>query len=234
MPTQAATTSRPLRPIDAACLSASVSHGQTQMESRRRRSAELRRRWWKGLAVSLDLRAGEIPLRSDLVALEMGLLALGSHIVLSTTLVRLLPARAPVLLHMASAAGMAAVLALAVMVFSRGNAQPFWIAVSMLYGGAVAFLFAFSAVYKSISLEVLCALSRAPRHRLDLGTISRDLVLPRFVERIELLITAGLVSSTTDGYSLTVPGRDAARRLRALQRFAGIRRSGLYGDEGSS
>jgi hypothetical protein len=171
---------------------------------------------------------------TDREAFEAGLLALAGHIIVSTALGRLSLTRSPVLMHVASAASMTVVLALAGLAFSGGNAQPFWIDVSVLYGGAVAYLFAFSAVYKSISLGVLRALNKAPRHRLELASISRDLVLPRFAERIELLIANGLVLSTTEGYSLTVRGRRAARQLRAVQRFAGVTRSGLYGGDGAS
>lgn len=155
--------------------------------------------------------------------------ALAGHVVLSTALVRSLPDRAPVLLHILSVAGMVAVLGVAVLVVSDRGGRPFWIAVSVLYGGAVVFLFLFSAVYKSISLEVLCALNDARQHGLAIAVIAQKFVLPRFVERVELLIDHGLVLSTKDGYSLTERGQRAARQLRAVQRFAGIKQSGLYG-----
>jgi hypothetical protein len=171
---------------------------------------------------------------SNLLALEVGLLALAGHVVLTTILVRSLFYRSPVLLHVVSAAAMVVVLAVILPVLFGRDARPFWIAVSALYGGAVVFLFLFSAVYKSISLEVLCALNLAPQHRLTLDAITEKLVLPRFVERIDLLISSGLVLRTNDGYFLTERGRRAARQLRGVQRFAGITQSGLYGGEDRS
>jgi hypothetical protein len=168
---------------------------------------------------------------SNLVALGVGLVALAGHIILSTALVRSLRDQAPVLLHIVSAAAMLVVVSLIVLIFSERDVRPLWIAGSVLYGGAVALLFLFSAVYKSISLGVLCSLELGPQHRLALADIAHKLVLPRFIERIDLLVAGGLVLSTEEGYTLTARGRRAARWLRAVQRFAGITRSGLYGGE---
>jgi hypothetical protein len=166
---------------------------------------------------------------SDLDAFKIGLLALAVHIVLTTFLIRLQRERASVLLHILSAAVIALALLLTSFIFFGNGARFFWIVISVLYGGAIAFLFLFSAVHKSISLEVLCELSRAPQCRLEIEAIAQELVLPRFVERIELLIAGGLAVRAAKGFVITDSGQKTAHRLRILQRVAGVTRSGLYG-----
>ena len=168
------------------------------------------------------------------MALFAGLIAFVAHVGLTTALVRSARDRSPVIFHVMSAVGVCVILVAVVLFLNKGDPRAVWISGSVLYGCAVGFLFLFSAVYKSISLEVLCVLKASPHQYLSLDVISQQVVLPRFVERIELLIAAGLVQHTDDGYMITAQGHEAARRLTALQRFAGVTNSGLYVREGSS
>lgn len=99
-----------------------------------------------------------------------------------------------------------------------------------LYGFLVAaWLFVFSAVYKSVSLGVLCELARLPQGELPLEEITRRHVAPRFAERIDLLVAGGLVRREGDGYAITSQGKRTARRLEGMRRVFGLTGSGLYG-----
>jgi hypothetical protein len=166
-------------------------------------------------------------------ALLVGLAALLLHVATATFLIRRCRGVQPVLLHAASAAIFVVVLGSTLVGLAAllGTALPFWPALSILYGGAIAFLFAFSAVYKSVSLQVLAALAAAPDGRLDHATIAQRVVLPLFVERIALLVAAGFVEIHGTGFAITAAGRAAGQRLRRIQAICGIRRGGLYASD---
>ena len=88
-------------------------------------------------------------------------------------------------------------------------------AVGLLAGGggqrvrAVCWLFAFSAVYKSVSLRILTQLARTPGHSLPLGAITVEYVRPEFEARVALLVRVGWAEWTADGILVTESGQRA-------------------------
>ena len=169
---------------------------------------------------------------SPTISILAGIAALVVHITASTLLVRRLRSRPPVVLHVVSA-GAALVLLVAVLAWladAFGMPLSLWTAAAILYSGAVGWLYAFSAVYKSISLGVLTTLARQPTGRLPFSTIAYEMVLPRFVERVDLLTAAGMVCRTAQGYEPTARGRTTAARFLRLRALFGVRNDGLYTD----
>lgn len=110
-----------------------------------------------------------------------------------------------------------------------GPILPYFHGAALYWFLVAAWSFVFSAVYKSVSLGVLCELARLPQGELPLEEITRRHVAPRFAERIDLLVAGGLVRREGEGYLITDQGRRAARRLEGLRRLFGVAGSGLYG-----
>lgn len=163
----------------------------------------------------------------SLVALLVGAGCTGAHVLLTLLLLRLPGRLSPVGRHAASA-----LLTHVVGVVGAGfllGPLPYWPAAAASGFGAVVWLFAFSAVYKSVSLKVLTQLARTPGGDLPFNVLTTDYVQAEFVARTEVLTAMGWVQPTPGGFTLTPAGKAAARRLRAIQRVCGIERSGLYG-----
>ncbi len=108
--------------------------------------------------------------------------------------------------------------------------EPFayWPAAAVSGFGAVCWLFAFCAVYKSVSLRILTELARRPENSLPFETITREYVGPEFDARVSLLVETGCAEETEAGYAATRTGATATRRLESVQRVWGIGQSGLY------
>jgi hypothetical protein len=164
------------------------------------------------------------------LSLIFGFAFAGAHAIVVSVCLRFIRSLAPVILHLVCAAVMGAALAatIAVVAARSGIALPFWPAASIFYGGVIAWLYAFSAVYKSISLGILRALQAAPERRIGLDAVARDFVWPRFVERVDLLVDGGLASRTETGYEISPEGLKAVRRLRLIQRAFAVSGKGFY------
>ena len=104
----------------------------------------------------------------------------------------------------------------------------YWPAAAVSGFGAVCWLFAFSAVYKSVSLRILTQLARAPGHAMPLETITEEYVRPEFESRVALLVKMGCAEATDEGYAATATGNDTARRIETIRRACGVSGSGLY------
>ncbi len=94
---------------------------------------------------------------------------------------------------------------------------------------AVCWLFAFSAVYKSVSLRVLTQLATHSQQRLPLARISACYVRPEFQARVVVLQAMGCVEEVQSGLIVTAKGKRIARWIGMIQRACGITTSGLYG-----
>jgi hypothetical protein len=75
---------------------------------------------------------------------------------------------------------------------------------------------------------ILQALYAAPEGRLMLESVARNFVLPRFAERIDLLVAGGMVTRTESGYAITPQGLKAVHRLQLIQRIFAISGKGFY------
>ncbi|MBE9116872.1 hypothetical protein IQ249_13275 [Lusitaniella coriacea LEGE 07157] len=105
---------------------------------------------------------------------------------------------------------------------------PYWHGAALYWFCFNLYLFAYSAVYKSISLNILLSLARRPSQSATIEEISAIYVQPSFQERIEILQNAGYVLSKNSTFELTQKGKHLARRIAVVQRLFGIEQSGLY------
>ncbi len=167
------------------------------------------------------------------MALFAGMGASGVHFIVVVLALRWVRGVAPVIIHFGTTLilSVALVVFLALLSAKLDAILPIWPSLSILAGASVGCLYAFSAVYKSISLSILTALAAAPDGRLARARIASDVVLPRFLERVQLLIADGYVIRGARGYEITLKGRTAVRRLRAVQHLFGVSGSGLYAIE---
>jgi hypothetical protein len=146
---------------------------------------------------------------------------------LTLLLVLRLPGRvAPVLRHV----GLALLIHLGMVVGAICFLAPrsYWHGAALYWCCFLLTLFAYSAVYKSVSLEILAQLARRETQSLTLPDISDGYIRPTFDRRIDILVAAGHVVEGDGRFHLTEAGRRLARRFGAVQKLFGITRSGLY------
>jgi hypothetical protein len=161
-------------------------------------------------------------------ALLVGLAGFALHAVVTLAWLRLPGRVSPVARHAISAL---ATHALGVSLAAR-FVGPFayWPAAAASAFLAVCWLFAFSAVYKSVSLRVLTELDRAPGRAMPLEAVTEDYVRPEFAARAALLVKMGCATESDGAYEATEKGTATACRIKAIQHACGIEASGLYGD----
>jgi hypothetical protein len=105
-----------------------------------------------------------------------------------------------------------------------------WPATAVVGFTGIVNFFIFGAVYKSVSLQMLCFLNTLPNGRGDKAQLVGMIVRPCVEQRMELLVEMMQVSkSPYQSYSPTPQGLKTVARFRRLQRFLGIYFSGLYG-----
>ncbi|MFO0822107.1 MAG: hypothetical protein U0792_03140 [Gemmataceae bacterium] len=107
----------------------------------------------------------------------------------------------------------------------------YWPVAAVSGFGAVCWLFAFSAVYKSVSLRILTQLDRTPGHSLPFAAIATEFVQPEFVARVGVLVKMRCAVEVPDGFLATETGNATARRIGLIQRACGVEVSGLYDAE---
>ena len=108
-------------------------------------------------------------------------------------------------------------------------ARPFqyWHATSTFGFGAMLYVFAFGAAYKSVSLQILLALTRK-RRGMAVSSIVQEQLVPIFRERIEVLVDSGMVRREGFLFLPTDTGRALSTRIGQLRRLFAIGDSGLY------
>jgi hypothetical protein len=162
-----------------------------------------------------------------MIALLVGLACFAAHAAVSLVWLRLPGRTSPVARHAASALG-THVLGVGLAAWLVGPFA-YWPAAAVSGFGAVCWLFAFSAVYKSVSLRLLVQLARSPGNALPVPTVTAEYVRPEFEARAALLVRMGYAAVTADGFAVTGAGNAAARRLGMIRRACGIAHGGLYG-----
>lgn len=166
----------------------------------------------------------------ELTSVVVGAAGLLAHALILLVWLRVPGRLAPVLRHAASAAVVhaASTVAAAYLV----GRLPYWPNAAVFGFGVIAYLFAFCAVYKSVSLRILSRLLLAPGQRVGMAEIAQQFVLPEFRQRTRVMEGLGWIKAADDRLVITDKGRRSARRLMRLQALFGIRRSGLYGQAG--
>jgi hypothetical protein len=106
---------------------------------------------------------------------------------------------------------------------------PYWQGAALYVFLSLAYLYAFSAFYTSISLSILIKLWLAPNKQMDCDVIFEQFVRKSYVERVEMLIKSGQVEETAAGYQITSQGQKNVTMIRLIQRrLFGIENSGIY------
>ena len=112
----------------------------------------------------------------------------------------------------------------------------YWNAASIFGFGVMGYVFAFGAVYKSVSLEIMLDLAQRAGRTVPLSDIVDRQVPDIFRGRANILIDSGFVERAGSSFTATVAGRKLAGRIAAVRRAFAIGDTGLYdfGDPGSS
>jgi hypothetical protein len=103
----------------------------------------------------------------------------------------------------------------------------YWYAASIFAFGAMAYIFAFGSVYKSISLQILLGLTRHPGG-VPLSAIVDGQIPEIFRERAGILVEGGLVVRDGASFAATEPGQKLAGRIAKVRRLFAIGETGLY------
>lgn len=104
----------------------------------------------------------------------------------------------------------------------------YWNAASIFGFCVIAYVFAFGAVYKSVSLDILRGLVDRPDRRVPVLEIAERQVPDLFRGRIGNLVDGGLVEPVDSHFRATAQGRNMAGRIGRLRRAFGIGDTGLY------
>jgi hypothetical protein len=110
------------------------------------------------------------------------------------------------------------------------NLQQFqyWNAASVFGFGAMLYVFAFGAVYKSVSLEILLDLAHRPGGSAELADIVDRKVPEIFRGRTEILVSGGQVERTGCAFAVTAAGLAIAGRIARIRQAFAIGNTGLY------
>jgi hypothetical protein len=153
-------------------------------------------------------------------------LAVTGHILSVIAALHIRSDMAPIMLHLLSAIIWHLLQFFVLIVMGAGIY--YWHSASIFAFGVMAFVFIFSAAYKSISLRTIILLADSENASISISEITERLVKISFLDRVSMLVRTGLVTQNPTGYSLTTRGRNTTRRIKLLQKFFGARSSGLY------
>lgn len=104
----------------------------------------------------------------------------------------------------------------------------YWNAASIFSFGVMSYIFAFGAVYKSVSLEILLDVAERPAGEAPLSDIVEHQIPGIFRGRTNILVDSGLAERTGYGFEATAAGRRLAGRIARLRRAFAIGDTGLY------
>jgi len=104
----------------------------------------------------------------------------------------------------------------------------YWNAASLFGFGVMLYVFAFGAVYKSVSLEILLDLAQRPGHTAALSDIVDRKMAEIFRGRTEILVSGGQVERAGSGFVVTEAGSAMASRIAQARRAFAVGDSGLY------
>jgi hypothetical protein len=104
----------------------------------------------------------------------------------------------------------------------------YWNAASIFGFGVMGYVFAFGAVYKSVSLEILLEVAQRPGHAAPLSDIVDRLAPDIFRGRAEILVSGGQAERTGGSFVATMAGRTLAARVARIRRKFVVGDSGLY------
>lgn len=139
--------------------------------------------------------------------------------------VRLWHRRSPAVIAVSTAL-LAAVLSLPIAFLLRIDAN-YWRSFFVFSFFSIAYLMAFGATYKSISLRMLLDLSMAPARRIRADALFKHYIgQESFQARIEVMINQGYAKRTSGGIQLTQKGYQLAGAIESIQGLFDIESSG--------
>ena len=164
------------------------------------------------------------------MSFAVGLIAVVVFVLLAPALQIMARARAwplgPVtLLAIAALASHGLGVALGIVAISQFQ---YWDAASIFAFCVMAYVFAFGAVYKSVSLDILLGVVGRPGRTAPLSDIIERQVPDLFQGRVGILVDGGLVERVNSGFVATPAGQNTARHVARLRRAFGIGDTSLY------
>lgn len=154
----------------------------------------------------------------------LGAAALACHGFMAILAVRNLPRVSPVILHATST--VLAELIFLGLIYAASHPVPFWHGAILIGFGALAFLFVFSALYKSISIRMLLIADRTGK--ADIKTLTHDFTQAAFADRANVLKEMGCVTEADGRFTITPQGVRLARKFSAMKALMRVSTSGLY------
>lgn len=104
----------------------------------------------------------------------------------------------------------------------------YWDAASIFAFCVMGYVFAFGAVYKSVSLDILLGLAGRLGRTAPVSEIVEGQVPRLFQGRAQILVDGGMVEQTGERFTVTAAGQTMAGRIGWLRRIFGIGDTGLY------
>jgi len=104
----------------------------------------------------------------------------------------------------------------------------YWNAASIFSFGVMSYVFAFGAVYKSVSLEILLDIAERPGRESSLVEVVEHRIPDVFLGRTKILVESGLAEYIGPTFAPTAAGRKLAGRITRLRRLFAIGDTGLY------
>jgi hypothetical protein len=162
-----------------------------------------------------------------LMSILVGLIIGSCCVVVVAIMLRILPRVAPVKLFIFCILFSEVMLILTGLIFF--DHFYLWHASAMNGLIGITNFFVFGAVYKSVSLEMLNLIFSQPHHQASKDFLVDAIGRPCVRGRMELLVEMGWVTKDDEGnYQLSITGSKKVNQLSSVQKFFGIRQSGLY------
>ena len=159
----------------------------------------------------------------SLLSLIWGIIFSFLHITMVMIALKILKKTAPVLLHAASA-----LLSLIFLCLTNTTLQlDLWIAFSVLALGSSSYLFVFGAIYKSLTLRMLCS-AQSQKEPISLEQLEILITLPTFLARMLLLSEMGHVTIEKDRYFLTKKGKKTANFFNVIRKIFHVETKAVY------
>ena len=145
------------------------------------------------------------------------------HMIFVAFVVRGAKKIAPILTHTVSAL----IGLLLLWLLSQLLSFNFWLSFSMLALMVSSYLFLFGAVYKSLSLRLLCAIVRQGEP-LTLQVLETNIIASTYMDRVRLLSQTGNVIVCEKHYMLSKRGKTMVSMLSLMRRVLHISTKALY------
>jgi hypothetical protein len=162
-------------------------------------------------------------MNQELVSFAWGVAFSSLHVIAVIISLKCLKKVAPVLIHAASAF----INFILLCVVNEMAEVHFWIALTVLAFCASFYLFMYGAIYKSLTLRMLCA-AHSRGGSISVDELDSVVTLPTFELRITLLNEMGNVAAVRDGYSLTSKGEKTANFFSRIRKIFRIETKAVY------